>query len=136
MARGGGGLHLSDRSWRYGIGAAIASTRLAVLGLTLASVAVSAAAAKRVYRRLPERSLRGRPSLFSLAPPILIRRRTAERLGGGCHRRERRHDVSRDGHAVSARHDEGGVERMELVGQLWHVPPQFLEDFTAGDDRA
>ena len=64
MARGGGGLHLSDRSWRYGFGAAIASTRLAVLGLTLASVAVSAAAAKRVYRCLPERSCEehGHPS--------------------------------------------------------------------------
>lgn len=45
MARGGGGLHLSDRSWRYGISAAIAGTGLTVLGLTLASVVVPAAAA-------------------------------------------------------------------------------------------
>jgi hypothetical protein len=45
MAQRGGGLHLTDRSWRYGISAAIAGTRLAVLGLTLASVVAPAAAA-------------------------------------------------------------------------------------------
>lgn len=44
MARRGGGLHLSNGSWRYGIPGVIASTRLAVLGLTLASLAVPAAA--------------------------------------------------------------------------------------------
>jgi hypothetical protein len=45
MAGSGGGLHLSNRSWRYDMSAAIAGTRLAVLALTLAFAVVPAAAA-------------------------------------------------------------------------------------------
>jgi hypothetical protein len=45
MGRREDGIHLNDRSWRYAIGPAITGTRLVVLGLTLASLAVAVAAA-------------------------------------------------------------------------------------------